>query len=361
MKSREIAQRRMHTQRLRGAPFETLQDVVRWLGAIQSQEFQVAKWSVGQRAEGVDNAAMDQAYADGAILRTHVLRPTWHFVLPADIRWMLDLTAPRVKARMALYDRRLELDDKLFAKTNALLAAALKGGKRLTRKELAAILDRAGIPATGQRLGHIMMRAELDAVVCSGGLRGKQHTYALLDDRTPRARALERDEALAELTRRYFTSRGPATVKDYLWWSSLTAAEGRSGLDMVASELEREVIDGRTYWFAPSSSAPRAAKNVIDLVQGYDECIVAYTESKDVLFAALPKDAVRGDRPVFTHAVLLDGHLIGHWRPVAKRDSAAIETFFYRPLTRDESRSLDAAVERYGAFLAVQVVLAAAG
>lgn len=352
MKSGDIAQRRMHSQHLWGTAFKTPEDVVHWLGALQAQEFHVAKWSVAQRANGVSNAAVDQAFAEGAILRTHLLRPTWHFVLPTDIRWMLDLTAPRVNALNAYYYRKLELDVQLFAKTNALIAHALKGGRHLTRKELAAMLDRADINANGLRLGYILMRAELDAVICSGTTSGKQQTYALLDKRAPQAKTLDRDVALAELTRRYFISRGPATLKDYVRWSSLSAADGKNGLDMVKSQLEREVVDGRTYWFAAPLPGAKAASKVIDLVQGYDECIMSYGESKDVLSAPLAP-AIPGERVMFTHAILLDGQLIGHWRLVSKKNAVVVETSFYRPLDSVEAQALDAAVERYGRFLGV--------
>jgi hypothetical protein len=356
MKSGDIARRRMHSQHLWGTAFKTPEDVVHWLGALQAQDFLVAKWSVAQRANGVSNAAMDQAFADGAILRTHLLRPTWHFVLPEDIRWMLDLTAPRVNALNAHPYRRLELDVPLFAKTNALIAKALKDGKHLTRQELAAVLARAGIDASGQRLAYILMRAELDAVICSGARRGKQHTYAALHKRAPRARTLDRDAGLAELTRRYFTSRGPATPKDYSRWSSLTAADVKSGLEMVRSRLEHEVVDGRTYWFAAPPPGGKSGSKVVDLVQGYDESIMSYSESKDVLSAPMAP-AIRGEKVMFTHAILLDGQLIGHWRPVSKKKEVVVETSLYRPLDRVEAQALASAVERYGRFLGSPAVL----
>jgi hypothetical protein len=358
MKSRDIVRQRMYNQHLWGAPLESPQVVVKWLVAVQSQEYPVAKWSVAQRADGVTEAAMERAFADGAILRTHILRPTWHFVSPEDIRWMLRLTAPRVHTLNAHYYRNWELDDKLFARANALIVKALRDCGPLTRKELAATLDRAGISASGPRLGYILMQAELEALVCSGARQGKQQTYALLDDRAPQAESLDRDEAVAELTGRYFTSHGPATLKDYLWWSSLTAADGRTGLDAVRSKLEHEVVDGRTYWFAASSPGAKAALKVIDLVQGYDECIVSYSESKDVLFGLLAVDAIPDGSVAFTHAVLLNGQLIGHWRPVHERHSVVVKTFLHRPLDRLEARALDAAVERYGRFMGFPARLA---
>src|SRR6266702_3694762 len=224
-----IAHQRLHNQLITQQTFEKAGDVVKWLGAVQAQDYAAAKWALGLRM---------QNSTDEIILRTHVMRPTWHFVLPADIRWMLALTAPRVLATIAYYDRTLGLDDTVFTHTNTVLAKALQGGKQLTRDELASVLQQAGIATDNlQRTGHVLMHAELDGIICSGARRGKQFTYALLDERTPQARTLDRGEALAEFARRYFTSRGPATLQDFVWWSGLTVADARTGLEMVTSQL----------------------------------------------------------------------------------------------------------------------------
>jgi len=344
MKRDALAPLRMRSLRLWGTRFETPREVVRWLTALQAQEFPLAKWSVAQRTRGATKADVEQALADGVILRTHLLRPTWHFVLGEDIRWLLKVTAPRVNALNAYYNKQHELDKKVFTKSNTLIAKALKGGAHLTRRELAAVLKRGGIRASGPRLAYIVMRAELDAIVCSGAMRGKQHTYALLDERTPRTKALEHEAALAELTRRYFTSRGPATLNDFLRWSSLSAAEGREGLALAAKELESHVVDGRTYWFGPASRAERdSSKPMVDLVQGYDEIIMSYSESRDESFRL-------GDAPFF-NAVLLDGRLVGHWKPTTTRNSVLVETVLNRTLNRAEQNALDAAIDAYGKFV----------
>src|SRR2546426_1023848 len=342
---------RMRAQRLWGTRFDTPREVVRWLTALQAQEFSLAKWSIAQRTRGATKADVDRAFADGTIVRTHLLRPTWHFVLGEDIRWLLKVTAPRVNALNAYYNKEHELDKKVFTKSNTLITKALKGGAHLTRRELASALKRGGIRASGARLAYIVMRAELDAIVCSGAMRGKQHTYALLDDRTPLTKPLEREAALAELTRRYFTSRGPATVNDFSRWSSLTAVEGREGLALVGEELESQAVDGRTYWFGPASrAATDSSKPIIDLVQGYDEIIMSYGESRD--------DSFRLGGAPFVNAVLLDGRLQGHWKPTAKRNSILIETVLNRALSREEATALDDAVDRYGKFLGGPVTLA---
>jgi hypothetical protein len=349
-----IALARMLNQRLWGKPFDMPEEVVRWLGAMQAQEFAVAKWSVAQRTGEPDVAAVDRAFAEGTIVRSHFIRPTWHFALAKDIRWLLTATAPRVQQLNAYYNKVQGIDEELAATSNAALAKALEGGRQATRKELAAILERAGIAeCSGVRLGYIIMRAELDAIVVSGAMRGKQHTYALLDERAPNAIRLDRDEALAELTRRYFVSRGPATLKDYARWSSLTAGECRTGLAMVRSELDQEQIDGRTYWFgSPSRTPKRTLSPRVDLVQGYDEIVMSYSESKDVVAppAAIP---LYRDGHIFLHAILLDGRLIGYWRHDPPKGSVTIETSLGRPLEPVEAEALEAAVERYGRFLGV--------
>lgn len=342
---------RLHAQHLRGKRFETPRDVVHWLGALQAQEFPLAKWSVAQRARGATLADIEQALADGVIVRTHLLRPTWHFVLGEDIRWLLQVTAPRVHALSAYYYRQHELDRKVFTKSNAVIVKALEGGAHLTRRELAAALARGGIRASGTRLAYVVMRAELDGIVCSGAMRGKQHTYALLETRVPQAKTLSPDAALAELTTRYFTSRGPATLKDFLTWSSLTAKEGREGLALAANALQSEERDGKTYWFGAGAARPRnSAQPTADLVQCYDEIIMSYSDSRD--------DSFRVGRGPFYHTVLMDGRLVGHWRPAATGKVVHLEMALTRALTRAETNALDRAIDAYGRFLGVRLTIA---
>jgi hypothetical protein len=326
---------------------------------MQAQEFAFAKWSVAQRADRVSDASMDRAFAEGAILRTHVLRPTWHFVAPSDIRWLLDLTAPRVHQLNAHYYGRFGLDAPLFAKTNALLARTVEGGAHRTRKELAAELDRAGITASGPRLAYIIMRAELDAILCSGPPRGKQHTYAALEERAPNTKTLGREEALAELVRRYFVARGPATLKDFQWWSSLTAADAKMGLDAVKSQLENDVVDGRTYWFDTASPPQKRRAKRVDLVQGYDETVMSYGESRDALYGGQSSAPVPHVENALMHAVLLDGQLTGLWKPVRSKGAVVVEASLFGPREPADERALEAAVERFGRFLEVPADLVA--
>jgi Winged helix DNA-binding domain len=346
-----LAHWRMGNLRLSGDPLPAPEDVVAWLGAVQSQDYGPATWSIGQRASGVDAAAVDRAFADGTILRTHVLRPTWHFVPPADIRWMLELTGPRVHALNAYYYRQLGLDDTLLQRCRTLLVGALRGGNQLTRKELAAMLEGAGIATKGFRLAYIMMSAELDGVVCSGAPDGRQHTYALLEERAPRASHLSRDEALALLVTRYFTSHGPATAKDLRWWSSLTMAEVNRGIEMAAPGLDRAVVDGLTYWFARSAPPAKAPAPAVHLLQAYDEYLVGYSESKYLLDLSGTARSAPQDRQAANGVAILDSQVAGRWRRTLKKDSVAFEVALHAALDDPQARALRAAADRQAAFL----------
>jgi hypothetical protein len=349
----DLAHWRMSNLRLVGPPFDAPEDVVRWLCAVQSQDYGPAKWAVGSRAIGATDASMDQAFADGAILRTHVLRPTWHFVLPEDIRWLLEATAPRVQVANRYMYRRLGLDEVVRGRCNELIVGALRGGNQLTRKELKSVLERAGISTEGFRLGYIMANAELNQIICSGALRGKQHTYALVDERAPRAKRMTFDEAVGELVRRYFTSFGPATTKDLKAWSSLTMTDIKRGLDVVGSELEHEVIGGLEFWFVQPPPRSRPASPSVHLLQAYDEYVMGYRESRFVLDASAADGVRTPVELLFNLIVLLDGRVAGSWKRTVKRDSVVIEAALFAPFDDSQSEALQAAAERYGEFLGV--------
>jgi hypothetical protein len=241
-----IPQLRLHNQCITRTGHRRPADVVAWLGAVQAQEFVPAKWALGLRLpDTATEAAIDRAFDAGRILRTHVMRPTWHFVAPADIRWMLELTAPRVHQVLSHYCRRLGLDNAIRTRAAAVFERALDG-QALTRGELGTHLGRAGIAAKGVPLAMLTIHAELEGVICSGPRRGKELTYAQLAARAPRAARLPRDEALSTLTKRYFRSHGPATIRDFVWWSGLRTSDAKRGLEM--NRAQNVIVNGTTYW-----------------------------------------------------------------------------------------------------------------
>jgi hypothetical protein len=352
----DLAGERLRSQRLVGAPFATPEEVVGWLGVVQAQDYAGAKWAVAQRTRACTDDDVEEACNDGRILRTHVLRPTWHLVLPADIRWMLALSAPRIKAAMAFYDRKLGLTDAVCASSAAALTRALRGGNHLTRGELARVLAGAGIPAAGQRLGHLMMRAEIDAVICSGARRGKQATYALLDERAPPAKARPRDDALAELARRYFTSHGPALAHDFAWWSGLTVADARRAIDLAGARLREVTVGGKRYW--RGTAAPAGARRpAVHLLPNYDELFVAYGDRSASIDKARLKNIGSWTLVFANNLVAVDGRVAGGWRRLFEKKGVVVETALRRPLDAGERAGLRAAAGRLEAFLGIPVVL----
>ena len=350
----DIAVHRLYNQQLARPKFDSPGDVVAWLGAVQAQEYAGAKWALGLRLPGAADAAIEQAFTDGMILRTHLMRPTWHFVTPADIRWMLALTAPRVHAANAYYYRQFELDANLFRRSNAVLAGALQDGKQLTRRELQSVLAQAGISAEGPRLSYLMMYAELEGIICSGARRGKQFTYALLAERAPQARVLEPEEALAELTRRYFTSHGPAMVQDFAWWSGLTIADAKAGLEMAKAHLVQEIVNGKTCWYSPSNPTVNHKTPAALLLPAYDEYTVAYKDHSAILD---PQDARKAKAAILDRVTVIAGQVAGNWRRTFSKGIAVIESAPFRPFTPAESEAFAAAAQRYGTFLEMPVEL----
>ena len=351
----KIAWARLHCQRLTAGRLTRPADVVGWLGAVQAQEYPFAKWGLALRMRRATDASVERAFTAGAILRTHVLRPTWHFVTPADIRWLLALTAPRVRAAVAYYDRQLGITPAVITRANRAVARALSGGEELTRAELKAVLAGAGVAVEGtQRLAHVIMHAELDAVICSGARRGKQFTYALLDERAPTPRTRSRDEALAELARRYFISHGPAQLRDFAWWSGLASADARAGLEMSRQHLADDDIEGKRYWFAPSVRTLAPPSRGAHLLPPYDEYLIAFKDRSASLDPALWKPAA--GRDPFAAPVVLDGRVVGGWRRTA--GSGTITLDLPRRLSATDSRLVDEAARRYGDFLGLELTIA---
>ena len=352
MPALDICGQRLANQHLTRQTLEKASDVVRLLGAVQAQDYSAAKWAIAQRTRGATDTNVEKEFNDGEILRTHVLRPTWHFVAPEDIRWMLALTAPRVKATLAFYDRKLELDTTVLRRSRTALTKALRGGKHLTRTELARALTNAGIRADGtQRLAHLMMHAELEGHICSGARRGKQFTYALLEERVPRAKELEHDAALSALAKRYFVTRGPATADDFAWWSGLTRAEAKRGAESAEAGLDHAIVDGRKYWFLRSTRAPRPRSPFAHLLPNYDEYFIGLRD-RGAMQTKLKATGFTGRLDGLSgHIITIDGQAVGRWIRTFKGKSAVV---VLKPLTRlseVEQRAIARQVARFEKFL----------
>ena len=363
-----VAAQRLAAQQIAGSSFTRPAELVAWMGAIQAQEPLAAWWALGLRlgktrgtaaSAKATSEAIARALADGSVLRTHVMRWTWQLVTPTDLHWMLPLVAPRLMARAARRHRELALDARTFQRAEAAFARALADGAHLTRAELGAALRAAGIAPDGQRLPHLLGHAELQGLICSGAPRGKQATWALLAGRAPRAgAALTRDEALTELARRYFRSRGPASAADFAWWSGLSPADARAGLGAVTSELTSESIAGVTYWRARRApTAPPAALTDAYLLPAFDEYLVAYRDRSAVLHSRDVR-RINAGGGLLAPTVVVAGRVVGTWRRTLGRGVVTIAlSLFGKPTPRERAR-IDAAAGRYGAFLGLETSVA---
>lgn len=362
----DLIRRRLANQKLAASTLRTPVDVVAWLGAVQAQEYAPAKWALALRARGLSDATVEHALDTGAVLRTHAMRPTWHFVAPADIRWLQSLTAPRVHRQNTYNARKNGLDDKTMARARRIVERAL-GGRHCTRAELGAALGKAGIPAAGLPLAFVMMHAELEQVICSGPRRGKQFTYALLDERAPEAPRLPRDEALSELTRRYFASHGPATLHDFAWWSGLAMKDVRRGVEIAGRALVQETF-GEVVCWSPASTPAFTRRSLgggrgrpsAYLLPIYDEYLIAY-KNRDA--ATDPATASRKTAPIdgYAHWLIVDGLFVGVWRRVETPAGVEVTVTPYRPLTSAERDAVVEAGTRYGSFLGKPVAIRGLG
>lgn len=348
MKRPDIVTHRLHHQQIVNPAFKKPEQLVQWMIAMQAQEYAMAKWAIGLRLPTADDAMVETAFNNGFILRTHLMRPTWHFVSPADIRWLLALTAPRVKAFNAFTYRQQQLDAKTFKRSHDTLVKALEGGKFLTRTALNEKLKQKKIIADGVRLSALMMEAELDGIICSGPRQGKQFTYALLEERVPPVKSMQRQDALAQFVQRYFTSRSPATLQDFAYWSGLTLKDARAGVESLPSNFIRETINGNEY-IIDSSPLPKTNSRTSFLMPVYDEIGMSYKDRSAILNPGIDSKLY----PTFNNLFITDGKIAGGWRRTVQPKDIEVETVAFITLNKKQDQALKKAVKEYKKFHAV--------
>lgn len=353
----DIARLRLSNQRIGSSTLATPGDVVGWMGAVQAQDYLGALWAVGLRmAGGATQSLVERALAEGSIVRTWPMRGTLHFVAAQDVRWMLRLMATRVIARHAARLRREHgIDDAVYARARELFIQALEGGRRLVRDAMYQVLEAGGVSTRGQRGIHILGTLAQEGLLCFGPREGKQQTFVLLDEWIPRSRELEKDEALAELAARYFTSHGPAKLQDFVWWSGLTVAEAKAGLEMAGPRLAREVVESQPYWFPPSSPAREEA--TAHLLPAFDEYTVAYKDRGAVLDPAQTRKLNAGGG-MLNPAIVIGGQVVGTWKRTLKKGSVIVAPSLFAPLKKAGKSALTQAARRYAAFLELSMELA---
>lgn len=312
---------------------------------MQAQEFAMAKWAIGLRLKTITEADIDQSFAEGQILRTHLMRPTWHFVSPADIRWLLALTAPRINAISAFMFRQLDLSATIFNRCNKIIEKELEGGKFLTRAELKSGLEKKKIKADGLRLGYIMMRAEIEGIICSGPRRGKQFTYALLEERVKPMPKISRQDALIQFTERYFRSRGPATVKDFASWSGLAIKDIREGVSNLPTSFLRENWKAQEFIFEDRPSSTSAGLQKSFLMPIYDEYGMSYKDRSHLRGSSSTPTTT-----IFNNMIIIDGTVAGGWTRAVEKNKSKIETFPFEELNKTRQVALNKALKSYMRF-----------
>ena len=348
----DFLRQRLSSHRLDRTAFQRPEDAVAWYGAMQGQDYRHAKWAVGIRCAGVTETDVEQAIADRTLIRTWAMRGTLHLVAADDAIWLLDLVGKRMIDRAAANGaRQFDMDDAAFAAAEKALDRALRG-KVLTRKETYAALERQGVSTAGQRGYHIVARAALSGRVCQGPPRDKEDTFVLLDEWLPPASPRPREEAQAELALRYFRSHGPATLEDFVWWSSLTVPEARAGLEAARSRLMGETVGGVTYWLAGESTPPPKRYPAAHLLPGFDEYLLGYVDRSHIL-ANVPKAEVIHSNGIFQPTVLMSGQIVGTWSSRRLPNGALQYTPEIYGETAQRMRAVEEAAERFGTFLGV--------
>jgi hypothetical protein len=352
----EIANLRLSNQQISATNFTSPKDIVDWLGAMQAQDYAMSKWAIGSRLPGSTIQQIENALDKGEIIRTHLLRPTWHLVSADDVYWLVELTAPQIKVLMKSWNKELEIDQSVFTKCNSIIEKTLSGGKHLTREELMAKLKMAKIATDNNRASLIMLHAELDGIVCNGVTRDKKLTYALLDQRVARTKKLTRDEALSKLARKYFSSHCPATFKDFVWWSGLLVKDAKNALEMVKSDLVSETIDNDTYWFSNSFSQSRDDNSSVYLLPAFDEFIISYKDRSAALKKEYQNKAFTRNG-IFRPLIVVNGQVTGLWKRTIKNDKVIVDTEFFHQPNKKIKRLIENTAEKYGRFLAKKVEL----
>lgn len=349
MTEQEMLYIRLQSQKATGGEFTKPEESLGWLGGMQAQDYTSCKWAVGLRTPGATDEIVEQSIADRKIIRSWLMRGTLHIATAKDIRWMLDLLAPRLIRAGAGRHRELELDEKTFSKSHKILQAALLNGKEPSREELRTLLEKNGIRTTGQRLPHLLQRAALEKLICFGVRKNKEFTFVLMDEFVPETKSKTTDEALAELAKRYFSSRGPATLQDFVWWSGLKTTEARTGLEAVKSQLQQQTINGKTYFFTQELVTKTASRPATFLLPAFDEYVIAYRDRSALLDPVNSKQVI-SKNGIFYPVMVKNGQVIGTWKRTFKKDQVVIELNPFGKINQPLKNELVKLAEEFGKF-----------
>jgi hypothetical protein len=356
MVHQEISHHRLVSQKLYKKAPSSPQDIVHHLGAMQVQDYAMAKWAIGSRCDATEKA-IEEAVNSAEIIRTHILRPTWHFVAAEDIHWMLDVSGPQVKRIVASYVKKYGFDDKKFEKINASIEKILAGNNHLTRDEIMQELNINKICSDDSLSGPIMMYAESVGLVCNGRMKGKQITYALLDERVDKPKTkLSKDEGLAKLAKRYFESHGPATLLDFSWWSGFSPTTCKQVISSIESELNSIEIDNQKYWFGTNFTDEDNFRESVHFLPAFDEILISY-KTREASILQEHQSKAFTNNGIFRPIILENGKVIGTWKRTIKKDHTKIETQFFHEIENDKKVALFDSISSFENYLETKIVI----
>jgi len=352
----DIATTRLNNQQIATSTFKSAKELVAFMGAMQAQDYAMAKWALGVRLPKATDKQIQEAVDKGEILRTHVMRPTWHFVAADDISWMLELTAPRIRPLLKARQAELGLSETIVTKSFSVMEKVMTGDNHITREQLHTELGKVKIPTDENRLSHLMIAAELNGLVCSGAAQGNRQTYALLEERVKKKKKFTKEEALAELAKRYFLSHGPATIVDFAWWSGLAITDARKGLELVKSNFYSETIDSETYWFSDTIKSTKKNKQQVYLLPAFDEFLISYKKRTASLPAEHHVKAVSFNG-IFYPTIVINGKVTGLWKRTIKKDKVLIETSFFSAHDKATKDLIEKRAQAFGYFLGKEIII----
>lgn len=345
-----LSQSRLQNQQVLNPEYTTADELLHWMGAMQAQDYEMSKWALGVRLPGATVNSIERAIAKGEIIRTHILRPTWHYVAARDIRWIMELTAPRIRVAIRSRQKQLSLTKDSIQKSNRVIEEALSRNDRMTRSELVELLESAGLRNEDNRASHLLIAAELDCVICSGPSIEKNYTYTLFDKRIPPSPGINKDEALARLAKIYFQSHGPATLDDFAWWSGLTKIGAKKALNFIKSNLISEEIDSQIYWFFDPVNSSIQTDESVQLLPAYDEFLISY-KNRNASIRVKDKEKAILNNGIFRPIIVVNGEVVGIWKRSIQKKTVLIESEFFNNPSKRTLILVEKAAKYFAAFL----------
>lgn len=351
MNNNDLVKRRRQNQRIEGVKAESPEEAVRWMGAIQAQEYNHALWAIGLRTKAATKKDVEEAIVENRIIRTWPMRGTLHFIVPEEARWLLNLSKERMRQKSQSRMKELDLDDPLIEYCKGILSEELQDKRLRTRQELFASLEKEGIGTKDQKGYHILERIAQDGVISMGPMVEKKQSFMLLENVSPHQPEIPREEALGKLARRYFTSRGPATVHDFAWWAGLLIEDARKGIEIIRGNLISEIFGGKEFWVLGNEEEEKIDQAPkVRFLPAFDEYLIGYKDRSEVLKHELFGEIVPSKNGMFSPIIVVDGKVTGIWKPTMRKNGVDLDLNFFIPFSYEKELIYQEA-NRYSDFM----------